>query len=74
MQTDWVAQRLRADRLQVSGAPESRAALEAANAIWSEEPVTVCGNVLTSTGTDLSLFIEEMTGLFVGREPVKDAA
>jgi putative intracellular protease/amidase len=64
----------RSGGVQVSGAPESRAALEAANAIWSEEPVTVCGNVLTGTGADLPLFIEEMTGLFVGREPVKDAA
>lgn len=58
----------------VSGAAESRAALEEAGAIWSDEAVVLSGNVLSGNGEDMPRFIEEMTSLFVGENLVKDAA
>ncbi len=64
----------RAEGMTVTGAPESRAALEGAGAIWSEEPTLLTGNVLTATGADMPLFIAEMTNLFLGQEQVRDAA
>ena len=64
----------RADGVRVAGAPESRAALESAGAIWVEEPVHLEGSVLTATGEDMKLFIAEMTSLFLGEDQVRDAA
>jgi protease I len=64
----------RAEGMDVTGAPESRAALEQAKAKWSDESLVLAGNVLTATGEDMPAFIAEMTNLFLGREDVKDAA
>jgi len=64
----------RAEGMTVSGAPDSRAALEQAKATWSEESLTISGNVLTATGDDMPTFISEMTNLFLAQELVKDAA
>jgi protease I len=64
----------RAKGMHVAGAPESRAALEQAGAVWSEEPTLVSGSVLMASGADLPGFVTEMTNLFVRQEPVKDAA
>jgi protease I len=64
----------RAEALTVTGSEESRVALEGAKANWSEEPVLLSGNILTATGADMPLFITEMTNLFLGQEPVRDAA
>ena len=58
----------------VTGAPESRAAIEAAGGTWSEEPLVLSANILSATGDDLPGLIAEMTALFVGEEAVKDAA
>jgi protease I len=64
----------RAEGLTVTGDPESRAQLEAAGAIWSEEPSVQTGAILTASGEDLPSFVASMTSLFVGEQPVKDAA
>ena len=64
----------RAEGVTVSGAPDSRAALEQAKATWTEESITLSGNVLTSTGDDMAAFIAEMTSLFLAQDLVKDAA
>ena len=64
----------RAEGMTVTGAQESQAALEGAKAIWSEEPTFLVGNVLMASGTDMPLFITEMTNLFLGQEQVRDAA
>jgi hypothetical protein len=64
----------RAEGMTVSGAEQSRAALEGAKAVWSEEAIQLSGNVLTATGADMPQFIAEMTSLFVGQEQVRDAA
>jgi putative intracellular protease/amidase len=64
----------RAQGMAVTGAPESRQALETAQAVWVEEPTLVTGNVLMASGADLPGFIAEMTSLFVNQETVKDAA
>jgi protease I len=64
----------RAEGATVTGAPESRAALEEAKASWVEEPVLLAGNVLTASGADMPLFISEMTSLFLSVDQVRDAA
>jgi putative intracellular protease/amidase len=64
----------RAEGLRVTGAAQSRAALEAAKAVWSDEPTIIDGNVLTANGEDMALFVTEMTNLFLGQEQVRDAA
>ena len=64
----------RATGVTVTGGAESRAALEAAGAIWSDEAVVTSGHILTGNGEDLPRFIAEMTALFIGEEAVKDAA
>lgn len=64
----------RAEGVRVTGAAESRAALEQAKAIWVDEPVFLAGNVLTASGSDMKLFIDEMTSLFLGEDQVRDAA
>jgi protease I len=64
----------RAEGMTVTGAPQSKAALEAAKAIWSDEAVQLAGNVLTVSGDDIAQFVTEMTNLFLGQEQVRDAA
>jgi protease I len=64
----------RAEGMTVTGAEQSRAALEGAKAVWSEEAIQLSGNVLTATGADMPQFIAEMTSLFIGQEQVRDAA
>ncbi len=64
----------RAEGMTVTGAEQSRAALEGAKAVWSEEATQLSGNVLTATGVDMPQFIAEMTSLFIGQEQVRDAA
>jgi len=64
----------RAEGMTVSGAPESQTALIAANAKWSNETISLSGNVLTASGDDLPGFIAEMTDLFTGAQLVQDAA
>jgi len=64
----------RARGVAVAAPAESRATLEAAGALLSDEPVVLAGNVLSATGADLPLFIREMLSLFRGDEAVKDAA
>jgi putative intracellular protease/amidase len=64
----------RAQGLDVTGSPESRPALEAAGAVWSEHPIHLTGNLLTTDGVDMPAFIAEMTNLFLGQEQVRDAA
>jgi putative intracellular protease/amidase len=64
----------RADGMTVTGAPQSKAALEGAKAVWSDEPIQLHGNVLTAKGDDVALFVSEMTNLFLGQEQVRDAA
>ncbi len=64
----------RAHGVAVTATEDSRAALVEAGAVWSEEPFVVTGNILTTTGADMPAFITEMTNLFLGEEPVRDAA
>ena len=64
----------RAQGMNVTGAAESRAALEAGQSIWAEEPIHLSGNVLSTDGADMPAFIAEMTNLFLGQEQVRDAA
>jgi putative intracellular protease/amidase len=64
----------RAQGMTVTGAAESRAALEQAGATWVEEPMHLQGNVLTATGADMPVFLSEMTNLFLPEDQVRDAA
>jgi protease I len=64
----------RAKGMSVTGSPDSRAALESAQADWSEDPIHLSGNVLSGDGVDMPAFISEMTNLFLGQEQVRDAA
>jgi protease I len=64
----------RAQGLTVAAPAESRANLETAGAIVTDEPVRLSGNLLTASGADLPLFVREMLSLFRGDEAVKDAA
>ncbi len=64
----------RAAGMKLTGSADSKAALEEAKALWSDEPTVLDGAVLTAAGLDLPLFIAEMTSLFVSQEQVRDAA
>jgi putative intracellular protease/amidase len=64
----------RAQGMSVAGSPDSKAALESAQASWSEDPIHLSGNVLSGDGADMPAFISEMTTLFLGQEQVRDAA
>lgn len=64
----------RAEGMTVTGAPQSQAALEAAKATWTGEPIQLSGNVLMANGEDIAQFVAEMTTLFLGQEQVRDAA
>ena len=64
----------RAQGIVVAAPAESRAAVEAAGATISEEPIVQADNLLTADGSDLPRFIQEMVTLFLGEEAVKDAA
>lgn len=64
----------RAQGITLAAAPDARAALEAAGATLSDEPLVVADNILSTDGTDLPRFVQEMITLFRGDEAVKDAA
>jgi len=64
----------RAEGVTVTGAEQSKAALEGAKAVWSNDEIQLSGNVLSAAGNDMPLFIAEMTNLFLGQEQVRDAA
>jgi putative intracellular protease/amidase len=64
----------RAKGMTVTGAAESRAALEEAGATWVESPMHLDGSVLSVDGADMPAFITEMTTLFLAEEQVRDAA
>jgi len=68
-----VAQKVKGRTL--TGSPAVREALEAAGAIWSEEPITIDKALVTADGLDnLQAFVEQLVKSFTDAAQVKKAA
>jgi protease I len=68
-----VAQKVKGRTL--TGSPAVREALEAAGAIWSEEPITIDKSLVTADGLDnLQGFVDQLVKSFTDAAQVKKAA